>query len=272
MQKGARFVIYLFLSVCAVITIFPIWWIFATSLETSARAYSFPGALIPQGVLSNYIAAWHLAPWLRFLLNSLGIGIVTTALALLTSLLAAYGIVFLPSRLTKYLLTVILSTMMIPFYSIIVPDYLIIKDLGWLNTYTAQIVPFAANGFAVFMLVQFMRSLPKELRDAARIDGISDWGYLWHIVVPNLMPAIATVSIYLFLLSWNAFLWPLIVTNGPQVQPIQVGLANFLSTANGTDWTVLSAAAAITTVPVLILYMIAQRQIVESVSRSGIKG
>lgn len=272
MAKGNRLLVYAFLIVTAAITLFPIWWIFATSLETAARAYSFPGALIPQGVFSNYRAAWRLAPWLHFLLNSTGIGIATTVLALFTSVLAAYGIVYLPGRFGKVVLAVILATMMIPFYSILVPDYLIVRDLGWLNTYTAQIVPFAANGFAVFMLVQFMRSLPKELRDAARIDGISDWGYLWQIVVPNLVPALATVSIYLFLLSWNAFLWPLIVTTGPSVQPIQVGLADFLSTANGTNWTVLSAAAAITTLPVLILYILAQRQIVESVSHTGIKG
>ncbi len=267
-----RIFTYVFLALSAVLVVFPIWWIFATSLETSTRAYSFPGALLPQGVVHNYVAAWSLAPWLRFLVNSLGMGLVTTLLALLTSTLAAYSIVFLPNRITKYLLALILSTMMIPFYSIIVPDYLLIRDLNWLNTYTAQIVPFAANGFAVFMLMQFMRSLPKELWDAGRIDGVTPWRYLWKIVVPNLMPALATVSIYLFLLSWNAFLWPLIVTNGPQVQPIQVGLANFLSTANGTDWTVLSAAAAITTVPVLIFYVIAQHKIVESVSRTGIKG
>ncbi len=272
MMQGTRYMVYVFLTISAVVTLFPIWWIFATSLETAARAYSFPGALIPQGVLSNYAMAWHLAPWLRFLLNSAGIGIATTALALLTALLAGYAIVYLPGRFATVILFAILATMMIPFYSILVPDYLIVRDLEWLNTYTAQIIPFAANGFAVFLLVQFMRALPRELRDAARIDGIGDWGYLWQIVVPNLLPALSTVSIYLFLLSWNSFLWPLIITSGPAVQPIQVGLADFLSTANGTDWTVLSAAAAITTLPVLVLYIIAQRQIVESVSHTGIKG
>lgn len=272
MSKGARLLIYLFLIMSAIITLFPIWWIFATSLETSVRAYSFPGALIPQGVISNYKVAWGMAPWLHFLFNSLGIGIATTILALLTSVLAAYALVYLPGRFSKYILAMILATMMIPFYSILVPVYLIIRDFGWMNSYAAQIIPFAANGFSVFMLVQFMRALPKELRDAAKIDGVGNWGYLWKIVIPNLIPALATVSIYLFLLSWNSFLWPLLVTTGPAVQPIQVGLANYLSTANGTNWTVLSAAAAITTLPVLILYIIAQRQIVESVSHTGIKG
>ncbi len=271
-RKTKRFLTYSFLIASAVITLFPIWWIFATSLETSRRAYSFPGALIPQLHWQNYRAAWLLAPWFRFLANSVGIGFITTVLALSTSILAAYALVFMANRWSKLIFGIILATMMVPFYSIMIPDYLIVRDLGWLNSYTAQIIPFAANGFAVFLLVQFMRTFPKELRDAARIDGVTQWGYLWKIMVPNLIPAITTVGIYLFLLSWNAFLWPLIVTNGPQVQPIQVGLANFLSTANGTDWTVLSAAAAITTLPVLVLYAVAQKQIVESVSRTGIKG
>lgn len=272
MRKTNRSFAYGFLVLSAIITLFPIWWIFSTSFETNTRAYSFPGALVPQFHWQNYQTAWSLAPWGRFLANSVGMGLVTTLLALLTSLLAAYALVFIPNRLNKLIFSLILATMMVPFYSIMIPDYLIVRDLGWLNSYMAQVVPFIANGFAIFLFVQFMRSFPKELQDAALMDGVRRWGYLWKILVPNLLPAINTVGVYLFLLSWNAFLWPLVVTNGPTVQPIQVGLANFLSTANGTDWTVLSAAAAITTLPMLILYVFAQRQIVESVSRTGIKG
>ncbi len=272
MTKTGKVIVYAILILVLIGTLFPIWWIFATSLETASRAYSFPGALWPNGTLQNYIAAWHAGPWLRFLGNSVGIGVLTTLFVLCTSVLAAYWLVFLPNRAAGIIYVAILATMMVPFYSIIIPDYLIVKDLNWLNSYTAQIIPFAANGFSVFLLVQFMRSLPKELWESARIDGISNFGFLRSIVLPNLKPALATVSIYVFLLSWNAFLWPFVVTSSTSVQPIQVGLANLLSTANGTDWTVLSAAAAFTAIPVLILYAFAQRSIVESVSRTGIKG
>ncbi len=272
MTKAGKVIVYPLLILVLLGALFPIWWIFATSLESPSRAYSFPGALWPNGTMANYQAAWTAGPWLHFLANSTGIGIITTALVLATSLLAAYWLVFLPNRAAGIMFVAILATMMVPFYSIIVPDYLIVKHLGWINTYKAQIIPFAANGFSVFLLVQFMRSLPREFWDAARIDGVSNFRYLWSIVLPNLKPAMATVSIYVFLLSWNAFLWPFVITNGPKVQPIQVGLANLLSTANGTDWTVLSAAAAFTAIPVLILYAVAQRSIVESVSRTGIKG
>ncbi len=272
MTRSGKLIIYIILSLVLLGAVFPVWWIFATSLESSARAYSFPGALWPNGTWHNYQAAWQAGPWVHYLMNSVGIGVITTLFVLITASLAAYGLVFLPSRATGIIFVVILATMMVPFYSIIIPDYLIIKHLGWFNSYAAQIIPFAANGFSVFLLMQFMRSLPKELWDAARIDGTSNFRYLWSVVLPNLKPALATVSIYVFLLSWNAFLWPLIVTQGPAKQPIQVGLANLLSTANGTDWTMLSAAAAFTALPVLILYAFAQRSIVESVSRTGIKG
>lgn len=272
MTKSGKIIVYAILIVVLLAAVFPVWWIFATSLETSTRAFSFPGALWPNGTLANYRAAWAAGPWLHFFANSVGIGVATTLFVLMTSLLAAYALVYLPSRATGIIFVAILATMMVPFYSIIIPDYLIVKDLGWLSTYTAQVIPFAANGFSIFLLVQFMRSLPKELWEAARMDGVGNFGYLWRVVIPNLKPALATVSIYVFLLSWNAFLWPLLVSNGSAVEPIQVGLADLLSTANGTNWTVLSAAAAFTAIPVLVLYAFAQRSIVESVSRTGIKG
>ena len=272
-HRGAsRVATYVVLVVAALFAVFPIWWIVSTSLESPARAYSFPAALIPQGTAANYTTAWQEGPWGRFLLNSLGIGSATTAFVLATGILAAYAIVFVPSRWTRAAFPLVLATMMVPFYAILVPDYLIVRDLGWLNTYIAQVVPFAASGFAIFLLVQFMRGFPRALRDAARIDGAGELRFLWSVVVPNLVPALVTVGVYTFLQSWNAFLWPLIVTTSSSVQPIQVGLANFLSTANGTNWTVLAAAAAITAAPMLLLYVLAQRKVVESVSRTGLKG
>lgn len=272
-RRGAsRVVSYAVLVVAALFAVFPIWWIASTSLESPSRAYSFPAALVPQWTGSNYAAAWRQGPWGRFLLNSLGIGFATTGFVLVTGVAAAYAIVFLPSRWTRAAFPLVLATMMVPFYAILVPDYLIVRDLGWLNTYVSQVVPFAASGFAIFLLVQFMRSFPRALRDAARMDGAGELRFLWSVVVPNLVPALVTVGVYTLLQSWNAFLWPLIVTTSSGVQPIQVGLANFLSTANGTNWTVLAAAAAITAAPMLLLYVLAQRKVVESVSRTGLKG
>jgi len=264
---------YLLLVVIAVMAIFPVWWIIATSLETAARAYSFPGALFPQGVISNYVTAWGLAPWASFLMNSVIISTTTAVGTVIVALLAAYALVHLVgARMSQLLFTAILATLLIPFYAIMIPDYVIVKDLGWLNTLTAQIVPFVGGGFAIFLFRQFIKTFPGELKEAATVDGVGDFGFLWRILIPNLKPAMATVAIYTFILSWNAFLWPLIVTSSPSVQPVQVGLADLLSTANGTDFTVLAASAAITAFPIVVLYFFMQKQITESISRTGLKG
>ncbi|MHB8293972.1 MAG: carbohydrate ABC transporter permease [Acidimicrobiales bacterium] len=271
-SPASRIAIYALLTLFAVIAIFPLWWIVATSLETTTRAYSFPGAFLPQGTLANFSSAWHMSPWAGFLGNSLLIGALTTAGSTTTSLLCAYGLVFVVSkRYARVAFAVVVATMLVPFYAVIIPDFVIVRDLGWLDTYTAQIVPFLASGFAIFLFRQFLRSFPTELRDAARADGVGNWGFLWRIVLPNIKAAIATVSIYTFILSWNAFLWPLIVTSSSRVQPVQVGLADLLSTANGTDWTLVSAAAAITAAPIVVIYLFAQRQVVDSVVRTGIR-
>ncbi len=271
--KPSRLGTYGILVAFAVVALFPIWWIVATSLETASRAYSFPGALVPQGVVSNYVTAWGLAPWTGFLLNSVLISATTAIGTVIVALLAAYALVHLVGpRVSSLLFTAIIATLMVPFYAVMIPDYVIVRDLGWLNTYTAQIVPFLGGGFAVFLFRQFIKAFPGELKEAAVMDGVGDLGFLWRILVPNLRPAMATVAIYTFILSWNAFLWPLIVTSTPSVQPVQVGLADLLSTANGTDFTVLAASAAITAFPIVVLYFFMHRQITESISRTGLKG
>lgn len=272
-RHPSRLGIYLLLAVIAIVAVFPIWWIIATSLESAARAYSFPGALVPQGVITNYVTAWGLAPWAGFLMNSVIISATTAAGTVVVGLLAAYALVHLVGpRLSQLLFTGALATFLIPFYAIMIPDYVIMKDLGLLNTLAAQIIPFVGGGFAIFLFRQFIMTFPGELKEAATVDGVGNFGFLWWILVPNLRPAMATVAIYTFILSWNAFLWPLIVTSSPGVQPVQVGLADLVSTANGTDFTVLAAAAAITAFPIVVLYFFVQRQITESIARTGLKG
>lgn len=269
----SRVAIYALLVVAALVAIFPIWWIIATSLETSRRAYSFPGALVPQGVLGNFTAAWAQAPWARLLANSLLIAGATTLGTLLLDLMAAYSLVYLfKGMFQKVLFAGIVATMMVPFYAVLIPDYIIVRDMGLLNGYVAQILPFVGGGFAIFLLRQFIAAFPQELHDAATVDGLGEWGFLWRILFPNMRPALATVGVYTFILSWNAFLWPLIVTTSPSVQPVQVGMAEVLTTANGTDFTMLSAAAAITALPIVIVYIFAQRYVTDSIHRSGLKG
>lgn len=268
----ARLFMRIALVIIAIIALFPIYWIFATSLETSKRAFSFPGALIPQGTLQNFIGAWKLAPWLQLLLNSFIVGAATTIGTLIVGFMAAYALVYLLGRRSsKLVFGTVLLTMMVPFYAVIIPDYIIMRDVNLLNTYAAQVLPFIGGGFAIFLFRQFILGFPTEYRDAARTDGLGNWGYMWRILFPNLKPAFVTIGIYTFILSWNSFLWPLIVTTDSSVQPIQVGLQGVVTTANGTDFTLLAAAAAITAIPVIILYAIFQRQVTDSVANVGLK-
>lgn len=142
---------------------------------------------------------------------------------------------------------------------LLIPDYIVLRDIHWLNTYWAQIVPWGASVFGIFLLRQFFLSFPRELMDAADLDGASRWRFLWQIALPMARPVLITIGLYAFLGSWDSFLWPYIMTSSPSVQPIEVGLANFLGT-NGMDWTGLSASVVFTTLPVMVLFLVAQKQ------------
>ena len=253
------------------ILLFPLIWTLFSSLESSSHAASFPGSLIPQFHYQNYVHAWEAAPWGRYFFNTILIATLTTALVLITSLGAAYafGMHEFPGK--RVLFWLVLSVLMIPTELNIIPQYLLFADLHWLNTYQVQIIPWAASTFGIFLIRQFVMSLPRDLFDAARIDGAGELAILWHVVAPLVIPALVTVGVYVFLGSYNAFLWPLIVTNGHAVRPIEVGLASF-RTANNSEYTQLSAAAVFTTLPVLVFFLIAQRYIVESISRTGVRG
>jgi multiple sugar transport system permease protein len=256
-----------------VVFAFPFYWVVVTSLDTNAAVFAFPPHLWPSFDLSNYVRALGEAPWLRFFLNTVFIATATTFMVLVTSILAgfAFGVLDFPGR--SLLFAAFLSVMMIPQTVLLIPDYIILNDLHWLNTYWAQIVPWGASVFGIFLLRQVFMSLPRELLDAAELDGAGRARFLWHVVVPIARPALITVGLYVFIGAWNSFLWPYIMTTSPSVQPIEVGLAAFLG-AEGTDWTGLSAAVVFTTLPVMVLFLAAQRQFLEGASSvaAGMKG
>lgn len=255
------------------IFLFPFYWVVVTSLNSDSQAMQFPPVLLPHGVWENYTRAFSAAPWLRYFANTLFIAGLTTLLVLLTSILGgfAFGAMRWPGR--GIFFGLILSLMMIPHTVLLIPNYIILSYINWLNTYWAQIVPWGASVFGIFLLRQFFRSFPVDYWEAAQLDGASRLWYLWRVAVPSARPALITVAIYVFIGSWNSFLWPFIMASDPAVQPIEVGVANFLGT-NGTDWTGLSAAVVFTTLPVMVLFLAAQREFIEGVNSSagGIKG
>ena len=252
---------------------FPFYWVVVTSLDTNAAVFSFPPHLWPSFDFANYARAFSEAPWLGFFANTVFIATTTTLLVLLTSILAgfAFGVLRFPGR--ELVFAAFLSVLMIPQTVLLIPDYIILNDIHWLNTYWAQIVPWGASVFGIFLLRQVLGSLPRDLLDAAELDGAGRARFLWHVAVPVVRPALITIALYVFIGSWNSFLWPYIMTTSPSVQPIEVGLATFLG-AQGTDWTGLSAAVVFTTLPVMALFLAAQRQFLEGASSvaAGFKG
>ncbi len=259
--------------VLTVLFLFPFYWVVVTSLNGSNQVLQFPPVFLPHGQWQNYVRAWNEAPWLRYFFNTLLIAGLTTLLVLVTSILAGFAFGVMEFKGKQILFLSFLALMMIPQTVLLIPDYIILRDLHWLNTYWAQIVPWGASVFGIFLLRQFFMTFPRELLESAVLDGASITRSLWQIVVPMARPALVTVALYIFLGSWNSFLWPYIMTSSPSVQPIEVGMATFLGT-NGTDWTGLSAAVVFTTLPVMILFLVAQRQFLAGAfaASSGMKG
>lgn len=251
-------------TVIGVVFVVPFYWVVTTSFSTSSEVYSFPPRLFPGGDVGNYARAWDEAPWVHYFLNTVLIAGCTVLLVLATSLLAGFALGVMRYRGREICFVLVLMVLMVPQVVLIVPDYIVLDDMHWLNTYWAQIVPWGASVFGIFLLRQFFESLPEELVEAAELDGASQLGFLWKIAAPLAWPAIVTIGLYVFIGSWDSFLWPFIMTSSPSVQPIEVGLATFFGT-NGTDWTGLSAAVVLTSLPVMVVFMVSQRRLVEGV-------
>jgi multiple sugar transport system permease protein len=266
---------YLALLCVAVIFAFPFYWVLLTSLVPSDHVFDFPPSLLPRWDFANYSAAWQGTPWLNYFLNTGFIAVSTTVLVLVTSTLAGFSLATMRFRGKNVVTILIFLSLIMPAIVLIIPDYVLANSLGWLNTYWVQIVPWGASTFGIFLLRQAFLGLPSELYDAARIDGCSRRLFLWVIGVPLVRPALLTVGLYSFLGSYNALLWPLVMTssNGTDagVQPIEVGVYSFIG-ENGTSFNLLCAATVFTMLPVVILFLIFQRSFVEGAIRSGLKG
>lgn len=260
---------YAALITLAVLFAFPFYWMFITSIEPASRLSDIPPNMLPQWDWRNYAEAWNAAPWGRYFLNTAFIACSATLLAVVTSLFAGYafGTLRFPAR--NLLFLAVLMVLIIPDEVILIPQYIILGDLNWLNTYQAQIVPFGASAFGIFLLRQFFLGLPPELWDAAQIDGCSRTRFLLRVAAPLAGPALATVGLYTFMAMWNQFLYPLVVAGlDPDVQPVQVGLSEFLG-AHSVEWSQLAAASVFTTLPILVVFLLMQKQLMEGVASAS---
>ncbi len=219
----------------------------------------------------NYRKAWQAAPFARYFFNSVLVSVLVTAGQVLTSALAAYAFARMKFPFKEPLFLLLLATMMIPSQVILIPNYAIISWLGWVNTYAALVVPFLGAVFGIYFMRQHFETLPQDLFDAASIDGCGRLRTLFQIVIPVSGPVILTVSLFTFIMIWNSLLWPLVMTNTPEMRPLQVGLAVF-NQESGTDWELLMAASTFSILPLLVIFFVAQKQFVEGITRSGMKG
>lgn len=265
-------IIHLILISGAVTMMFPFLWSVLTSFKEQTESTRFPPTFFPLSWHpENYIAAWQLVPWTRYFVNTIFVAGMTTFLVLLTSSLAAYAFARMEFRGKNVLFVLFLATMMIPAEVTLIPNFVIIKNLGWYNTYFALIVPWATSVFGIFLLRQFFLGLPGELYDAARIDGCSELRFFVQIALPLARPALITIALLTTLGTWNSLLWPLVVTGSEDMRLLQVGLTAFQS-ETGSFYNLQMAAAMFTTLPVIVLYFFLQRYFIETVAASGVKG
>lgn len=255
----------------ALVVLVPFLWMITTSLETT-RGVHLPPYIIPaEFQWENYRRAWQSDAFGRFYWNSLVMSAGIVAGQVISSSLAGYAFARLrfPGRDALFLL--VLATMMIPIYVTLIPSYLLVKDLGWLDSHQGLIVPRVVSAFGIFLMRQHFLTIPREIEEAAMLDGASRLRVLFGVMVPLSGPALATLGIFSFLFAWNDFLWPLIVTSSPEMRTVQLGLANFTG-RYGTQWTLLMAGAVTATVPALVVFALGQRWFVRGVAMTGVKG
>ena len=267
---------YIFLAVGAVAMVAPFLWMITTSLKEPSEVFSYQRAWwrdwIPmQFIWQNYVKAWQAVPFARFYLNSLFVSVCVTTGQVITSAMAAYAFARLEFPGRDKIFFGYLATMMVPGAVTMIPVFILLRMLGWIDTYKAVILPGIFTAYGTFLLRQFFLTLPKELEDAAKIDGCSYFGIFWKIILPLSKPALATLTTFTFMGSWLNFMWPLIVLNTHQKFTLPVGLSYFQS-LHTTDWTLLMAGSLMMILPILIVFILNQRYFVEGIKLTGIKG
>jgi len=278
---SARFVrralMYLLLLVITIVSVLPLVWAFTSSLRPDDEIFRYTTrlswkTLLPiSGTFRNFREILFEDRFARFFGNSLFVAGTTIVLGLLVNSLAAFGFARFTFRGQKLLFGLVLVTFMVPFEVIVLPLYLVVRSMGWLDTYRALIIPAVPDAFSIFLIRQFMAKLPKDMFDAGRVDGATWWDLYWRIALPNVKPALITASLLLFLRQWDAFFWPLVATSSLELTVIQVALTKYM-TEFITYWGRLLAGSMLATIPIVVLFFMLQKYYVQSVASTGIKG
>lgn len=254
------------------IFIAPLYWMVATSLKVGADIQAWPPQWIPHEItLDSYKQAISVIPFGRLFFNSIVIGVITVVGNVFGCTMASYTLVRKKFKGKNIVFLLIVSSMMLPTHIRLIPLYLMCLKLNLVNTYLGIALPTLVTGFGVFMMRQFIMGMPKEVEDAARVDGLSEWGILWKIVLPMCCPAVISLSIFAFTWSFEDFLWPLIVTSESTMRPLPVGITLFQGLVV-YEWGPVMAMATLTILPVLVVYLLLQKYFVTGMTAGAVKG
>ena len=268
----SNIIVYLILALMVIITLIPFLWMLAASLKANKDVFNFPIEWLPRlPQWGNFKKIWVKIPLAVFLKNTVKLSVVVTFLQVLTSSFAAYAFAKLEFKGRKVLFLAYIATIAVPWQAYMVPQFIMMSKMGLNNTHLAIIFLQAFSAFGVFMMRQFYMSIPTELCEAARIDGLSEYGIWWRIMLPNAKPAITTLVIFTFVNTWNDFLGPMIYLTKTELKTIQIGLRMF-TTQYTSDYALIMAASVVALIPVLVIFLSLQKQFVQGVASSGIKG
>ena len=265
---------YLFLMIMALIVLFPFYWMIISSLKSLEEYRMSVPTFWPKVImLSNYVDAFTTASLGRLFLNTMYVGLVSTLLSLVITILTAFAFARLEFKGKNTLFAALLATMMIPGELFTITNYSTVTQLGWMNTYTVLIVPFLVSVFYIYLLRQNFMQIPNELYLAAKVDGTSDFKYLWKVMVPLALPTLISITILKMMGAWNSYIWPRLVANDEAHRMITNGLRNaFTETSGDVNYPVQMAAVALVSFPLFMVFVFLRKYIMSGVSRSGIKG
>ena len=263
--------------VVTIIVLYPFVWVLSTALKNNTELFVFPPKMIPdQAVWRNFIDAWRLIDFPRSFFNSFMVSVPTALLTVVVCSMAAYAMTRMKFKYATAVFMIYLSTMMIPMVVRLIPSFILVKNMGLMNTYLGLILPLTAWSvpFGTFLIRQFFLVLPKELNEAAYVDGASHFQIFIRIILPNTVPGMITLGTYVFLQSWNNLLWPLVALNKESMYPVTLAMASLTgpSVESIPPWNQVMAATLISILPILILYLLLQKYFIQSVALSGVKG
>jgi multiple sugar transport system permease protein len=272
----SRVLLYLVLGGIAIVMVAPFLWMIVTSLTPAAELYRYPPSLPSHARVENYFEVFGRFPFGRFTVNSLTIAILATIGTLLSASLAAYAFARMEFRGRRALYWIVIATMMVPFQVTMVPIFYVIKTLGWINSHAALVVPayfgFGMGAFGVFLLRQFFATVPKELEEAAILDGASRFRIYWQIMLPLALPALATLAVLTFMASWNDLLGPVLYLSSREKMTLTVGIAALQGGELAARIDLIMAGAVVSIIPIVILYVLAQRYFISGIGSGGVKG